>query len=575
MTTSAAASGLEPMASEPQEPSAEIGNPRAPIPRRKKDSYASGSGVRKIVTRSAAKRSAADDIGEAAISTTYKTRRRAGVNNPSAARPNIKGKGERDKRTNSRKGKPLHPEEDPDNNWEDEAQPLNKPMEGTNEEASPAKEIVTRSAAKRSVADDIGEAAISTTYKTRRHAGNNNPNAARPNIKGKGKQDMKTSSRKGKPLHPEEDLDNNREVEAQPLNKPMEGTNEEASPAAEGEDNNNIVKQLEREVQSLKRFPDPTHQPDDEQQHAVAHIFRDDNGNREPIAIIPPGDDLIGTRGILPADRPLEDPTGVRSSGGLAEDGEGVGRRTTALSAEEIEQVAAAQAALPHDEAHADDEDYYPVRHPLLRTHSHPTNPRITPWLVHTDGTPMSRGRVRLPGVAFHTPITHDNDPAQVLAPEGFRANRQPHYIHFPITGPDGVERNASHVQIVGGANPFVLGLIPSSPHLYGKPLYAFPMLSAAGRAFIAHEDLVILASDKITDHALNRIGDESLTAEVTRYRAAAYEEERLAARIRQLQAMRLSARDDKRDCIYRLERANVFERISDEQSTWTARDFR
>ncbi|KAI9436903.1 hypothetical protein H4582DRAFT_2077903 [Lactarius indigo] len=325
----------------------------------------------------------------------------------------------------------------------------------------------------------------------------------------------------------------------------------------------------------LQRFPDPTHQPDDEQQHAVAHIFRDDNGNREPVAIIPPGDDLIGTRGILPADRPLEDPTGVRSSGGLAEDGEGVGRRTTALSAEEIERVAAAQAALPNDEAHADNEDYYPVRHPLLRTHSHPTNPRITPWLVHTDGTPMPRGRVRLPGVAFHTPITHDDDPAQVLAPEGFRANRQPHYIHFPITGPDGVERNASHVQIVGGANPFVLGLIPGSPHLYGKPLYAFPMLSAAGRAFIAHEDLVILASDRITDRALNRIGDESLTAEVTRYRAAAYEEERLAARIRQLQAMRLAARDDKRDCIYRLERANVFERISNEQSTWTARDFR
>ncbi|KAI9432708.1 hypothetical protein H4582DRAFT_2083090 [Lactarius indigo] len=225
--SSALASGLEPMASEPQEPLAEIGNPRAPIPRRKKDSYASGSGVR-------TKRSAADDTGEAAISTTYKTRRRAGVNNPSAARPNIKGKGEQDKRTSSRKGKPLHPEEDPDNNWEDEAQPLNKPMEGTNEEASPAKEIVTRSAAKRSVADDIGEAAISTTYKTRRHAGNNNPNAARPNIKGKGKQDMKTSSRKGKPLHPEEDLDNNWEVEAQPLNKPMEGTNEEASPGALG-----------------------------------------------------------------------------------------------------------------------------------------------------------------------------------------------------------------------------------------------------------------------------------------------------------------------------------------------------
>ncbi|KAI9433654.1 hypothetical protein H4582DRAFT_2082006 [Lactarius indigo] len=186
----------------------------------------------------------------------------------------------------------------------------------------------------------------------------------------------------------------------------------------------------------------------------------------------------------------------------------------------------------------------------------------------------MSRGRVRLPGVALHTPIMHDDDPAQVLAPEGFRANQQPHYIHFPITRPNSIERNASHIQIVRGVNPFVLGLIPRSPHLYGKPLYAHPRLSAAGRAHIAHEDLVILASNKVMDCTLNHIGDESLTVEVTRYQAAVYEEERLATRIHQLQMMRLAARDDKMDCIYQLERADVFKRLSEEQSTWTARDF-
>jgi hypothetical protein len=53
--------------------------------------------AKEIVTRSAAKRSAPNDFGEAATGTTSK-----------------------------RKGKPLHPEENIDDNWEDEAQPPNK-----------------------------------------------------------------------------------------------------------------------------------------------------------------------------------------------------------------------------------------------------------------------------------------------------------------------------------------------------------------------------------------------------------------------------------------------------------------
>ncbi|KAH9035443.1 hypothetical protein EDB83DRAFT_2318745 [Lactarius deliciosus] len=114
-----------------------------------------------------------------------------------------------------------------------------------------AKEIITRSAAKRSAANVIGEAATGTASKTRKCTGDNHPSATNPKVKGKGDQDKKTVSRKGKPLHQEENLDNDWEDGAQPLNKTREESNEEALPS-EGKDDNNIVKQLEREVENLK-----------------------------------------------------------------------------------------------------------------------------------------------------------------------------------------------------------------------------------------------------------------------------------------------------------------------------------
>ncbi|KAH9166672.1 hypothetical protein EDB89DRAFT_1910517 [Lactarius sanguifluus] len=106
-------------------------------------------------------------------------------------------------------------------------------------------------AAKRSAADDISGAATGTASKTRKRAGDNHPSAANPKIKGKGDQDKKTISRKGEPLRPEENLDNDWEDETQPFNKTREESNEEALPS-EGKDDKNIVKQLEREVQNLK-----------------------------------------------------------------------------------------------------------------------------------------------------------------------------------------------------------------------------------------------------------------------------------------------------------------------------------
>ncbi|KAH9038878.1 hypothetical protein EDB85DRAFT_1887644 [Lactarius pseudohatsudake] len=134
-----------------------------------------------------------------------------------------------------------------------------------------SKTIITRLAAKRSAVKYFGEAATSATSKTQMHEGDSHPNAhspqaamikdkdkhklvkagslkgARPKVKGKGKQDM---------MHPcpEDNLDNDWEDEARPLNETREETNEETLPllTAEGKDNNNIVEQLKQEIQSLK-----------------------------------------------------------------------------------------------------------------------------------------------------------------------------------------------------------------------------------------------------------------------------------------------------------------------------------
>ncbi|KAI9429255.1 hypothetical protein H4582DRAFT_2089682 [Lactarius indigo] len=322
----------------------------------------------------------------------------------------------------------------------------------------------------------------------------------------------------------------------------------------------------------VSRFPDPTQHPDDK--HAVVHVFRNDAGEREPIAAIPPSDDLIGVRGVFPSNDERSSSPGVRI-GGLEESSGGVAEGAAGLSRSPTEGDARAAAAMAAAEAGHDDSDYYPVRHPFLQTKCDADNPLITPWLVYTDSSPMYRGCVRVPGAADHRPFTAAEDPAHVIVPEGFRANRRPHYIRYPITGPDGVEWDASHVQIIGGADPMILGVIPGSPHVYGKPFYAEPHVSAALCPQYPHEDLVIFTADKITNRALNRINDESLTAEVTRYRAASYELDRLRARISQLRAMVECAQDDKRDSIYRLEHATALERIADEQRDWPPRDFR
>ncbi|KAH9048381.1 hypothetical protein EDB84DRAFT_1556999 [Lactarius hengduanensis] len=149
MTIPPAAFSLEPMASEPQDTSEEKGSSTISVPmKRKKDRRASGSGVR-------TKRSAAEDFGEVATSAASKTQTHEGDSRPNAhspqaamikdkdkrklvkagspkgARPKVKGKGKRDM---------MHPrpEEILDNDWEDEARPLNETREETNEETLPS-----------------------------------------------------------------------------------------------------------------------------------------------------------------------------------------------------------------------------------------------------------------------------------------------------------------------------------------------------------------------------------------------------------------------------------------------------
>ncbi|KAH9177860.1 hypothetical protein EDB89DRAFT_1901963 [Lactarius sanguifluus] len=171
------------MAPKPQETYAEIGSSTTPIPReRKKDQHVSDSG-------GCTKRNTANDCGEAATSTTSK-----------------------------RKDKPLHPEENLDDNWEDKAQPLNEESRqrltrfqtlavSSQNEKPRTSSSPTSNSHQNEVADDVPGA----------------PNAIQEILNSAGLTPYSVSWE----------------------------TNEEASPS-DGKNRNNIVKQLEQEIQHLK-----------------------------------------------------------------------------------------------------------------------------------------------------------------------------------------------------------------------------------------------------------------------------------------------------------------------------------
>ena len=120
--------------------------------------------------------------------------------------------------------------------------------------------------------------------------------------------------------------------------------------------------------------------------------------------------------------------------------------------------------------------------------------------------------------------------------------------------------------------NPIVLGVIDESDLVYPQPLYAAPTYSMHQRPVYSHYQLTHLESqheDKwIVDRCIRDLHDDTLKAEVHRYRTLVDEQKRVEARIVELERAFGQVNTAKLGCIRRLEMADGLGRIEEQRGS-------
>jgi len=162
-------------------------------------------------------------------------------------------------------------------------------------------------------------------------------------------------------------------------------------------------------------------------------------------------------------------------------------------------------------------QELYPDEHIFMRTMKDTEDPQETPYATTTTGYPLYKG-------SYTT--------TRLTVPPGFVRNNGVNYVPFPITGPDGVTKQAEYVQVVMHPNPFVIGLRDDSEKVYTTPLYAAPIFHYDGKPVYKAQDLEFLKMEaegrEQTDRMLKRLHDPSLVAEVHCFRIMTQEITRL-----------------------------------------------
>ncbi len=224
------------------------------------------------------------------------------------------------------------------------------------------------------------------------------------------------------------------------------------------------------------------------------------------------------------------------------------------------EGTTAAEDMGPADE---DDEqrDYYPAEHTHI---SYGQIANDTPHAQTTEGQNMYRATVR---------VRRTHRPAvdwRVNAPPGFHLNMGPRYIPCPIRI-NGVTRQAKYIQVIMGPNPMVLGVIDESDLVYPRPLYATPFLTFARRPIYPQEDLDVLtvghADQPTVDRCAKDLGDESVIAEIHRFRVLTQEGDCIEARIIELEKAFRDVQALKLGSIRRMEMADVTARLEERRT--------
>jgi hypothetical protein len=151
-------------------------------------------------------------------------------------------------------------------------------------------------------------------------------------------------------------------------------------------------------------------------------------------------------------------------------------------------------------------------------------------------------------------------------APEGYSYNLGEQYVPMPICGPDGRIWPAKFTKVEYTDNPTVHGFRAGSPTPYSNHLYATPFFDLCQHPRYAVADIWFLSTrypyrDEV-DLGIHALKDQTIQAEVRRYRGHEYHINQLQQELVKLEN-RIGMRQMEKDqCVHRLEQADALQRI-------------
>jgi hypothetical protein len=152
--------------------------------------------------------------------------------------------------------------------------------------------------------------------------------------------------------------------------------------------------------------------------------------------------------------------------------------------------------------------------------------------------------------------------------PEGYQYNLGDHYVPMHIKGPDGRIWPAKFTKVEYTDNPRVCGYRAGSPTPYSDYLHAEPYFDLYHRPRYSKADLWFLSHrypfrDEV-DLGFHALKDQTVKAEVRRYRGLDAQISNLLYDLQQLEERLGTKQMEKDQCVRRLEQANTLERMAE-----------
>ena len=154
--------------------------------------------------------------------------------------------------------------------------------------------------------------------------------------------------------------------------------------------------------------------------------------------------------------------------------------------------------------------------------------------------------------------------------PRGFEMNRGPQYVPFHIVNRDGVTVPAKYVRVKMTNDPYAFGMLNSTGEVYKGLIHAAPVLDITHVPRLGADDLTSLRFDYMDasriDNALARVSDKSLCTEVHCFRHIKKRFAELDVQMKTLESEMWALQTRQRQCVSRLEKADVLRRINHER---------